>query len=49
VNPENVARMIEAVQQYGELLGGMRNQLIAQGFSIEIAEQMVFEILKKAA
>lgn len=49
MNPENVTKMIEAVQQYGELLGGMRNQLIAQGFSTEIAEQMVFEILKRAA
>lgn len=48
MSPEDISKMIEAVQQYGELLGGMRNQLMAQGFSEEMAEQMVLEILKRA-
>lgn len=44
---EDIAKMMDAVTAYGELLGGMRKQLMAQGFSEEIAEQMVLEILRR--
>jgi len=44
---EDIAKMMDAIQAYGELLGGMKKQLVAQGFSEEIAEQMVLEILRR--
>lgn len=49
MNPEDISKMIDAVTQYSELVGGMKKQLIAQGFSEEIAEQLVLEIVRKAS
>lgn len=46
MNAEQLNQMLEGVQAYGELLGGLRNQLIAQGYSVEMAELMTLEILK---
>ena len=48
MSPEDISKMIDAVTQYGEIMGGMRNQLISQGFSEEMAEQLVLEVIKKA-
>jgi hypothetical protein len=49
MNSEEIARMIDAVTQYGEFMGGLRKQLVAQGFSEEVAEQLVLEAIKKAS
>lgn len=49
MTPDEISRMIEAVTQYGEFMGGLRKQLIAQGFSEEMAEQLVLEALRKAS
>ena len=46
MSPEQLNEMLDAVKAYGELMGGIRNQFIAQGFSPEVAEQMALEILK---
>lgn len=46
MTPNQINEMIDAVKAYGELLGGMRNQFISQGFSEEVADQMVLEILR---
>ena len=48
MSPEDISKMIDAVTQYGEFMGGLRKQLIAQGFSEEIADLLVLEIMKKA-
>ena len=48
MNPDELSKMIDAVTQYGEFMGGMRKQLIAQGFSEDIAEQLVLEMIRKA-
>lgn len=47
MNPEDIAKMMDAVATYGELLGGMKKKFIAEGFSDEAAEALVVEILKK--
>jgi len=47
MKPEEIAKMMDAVTAYGELLGGMKKQFISQGFAEDIAEAMVLEILKK--
>lgn len=47
MNPEDIAKMMDAVQAYGELLGGMKKKFIAEGFSEETAEALVIEILRK--
>lgn len=49
MNSDEISKMIEAVTQYGEFMGGLRKQLIAQGFSEEMAEQLVLEALRKAS
>lgn len=48
MSPDDISKMIDAVSQYGELLSGMKNQLVNQGFSEDIAEQLVLEMIKKA-
>ncbi len=47
MNPEEISKMMEAVQVYGELLGGMKKKFIAEGFSDDTAEALVVEILRK--
>lgn len=49
MTPEDISKMIDAVTQYGELMGGMKKQLMAQGFSEEMAEQLVLEVIRKAS
>lgn len=49
MNSEDISKMMDAVAQYGELMGGMKKQLMAQGFSEEMAEQLVLEVIKKAS
>lgn len=46
MSPEQLNDLFEAVNAYGELMGGLKNQFINQGFSNEMAEQMALEILK---
>jgi hypothetical protein len=48
LNTEQLNLLMDAVSAYGELMGGLRKQFIAQGFSEEIAELMALEVLKKA-
>ena len=47
VNPEDIAKMMDAVAAYGELLGGMKKKFIAEGFADDTAEALVLEILRK--
>ena len=49
MKPTDIANMMDAIQAYGEMLGGMKKQIMSQGFSEEIAEQMVLEILKRSS
>lgn len=48
MNADDIAKMIDAITQYAEFMGGTRKQLIAQGFSEEIADLLVLEMMKKA-
>ncbi len=47
MSPDDIENMMEAVQVYGELLGGMKKKFIAEGFSEESSEALVIEILRK--
>ncbi len=47
MNPEDIAKMMDAVAAYGELLGGMKKKFISEGFSDDTAEALVLEILRK--
>lgn len=47
MTPDETAKMIDAVTAYAELLGGLKNQIIAQGFSEQTAELMALEIIRK--
>lgn len=49
MSPDDISKMIDAVTQYSELMGGMKKQIMAQGFSEEMAEQLVLEIIRKAS
>lgn len=47
MNADDISKMIDAISQYSEMLGGLRKQIMNQGFSEDIADQLVLEILKK--
>ena len=49
MSPDDISKMIDAVTQYSELVGGMKKQFMNQGFSEDIAEQLVLEVIKKAS
>lgn len=46
---DDISKMIDAVTQYSELMGGMKKQFMNQGFSEEIAEQLVLEVIKRSS
>ena len=48
MSPEEISKMLDAVTAYAELAGGMKKQFLAQGFSEEMAEQLVLEVIRKA-
>ncbi len=47
MNSDDIAKMMDAVAAYGELLGGMKKKFISEGFSDDTAEALVLEILRK--
>ena len=47
MDSKDIEKLLEGVQMYGELVGGLKKQFMAQGFSEENSELMVIEILKK--
>jgi len=49
VTADDISKMIDAVTQYSELMGGMKKQFMNQGFSEEIAEQLVLEVIKRSS
>ena len=47
MNPAEVAKMLDVLTAVAESLGGLRKQLIAQGFPADIADQIIVETVKK--
>jgi polyhydroxyalkanoate synthesis regulator phasin len=46
---ENLAKMMDDIAVYGEMMGGLRRQLVEQhGFADDIAQQMILEMLRQA-
>lgn len=37
--------LMDSVEGYSELMGGLRNSFIAKGFTVEVAENMCLAIL----
>ncbi len=46
VEKQNIVNLIDNIAAFSEALGGLRNSLIAQGFSQEVAEAIVFNALQ---
>ena len=46
MSPDEMNELIEKTQILTEALGGLRKQLIAQGFSVEAAEELVVLAVK---
>lgn len=43
---EDITTMFDQISKVTEVFGGMRKQLISQGFSPDIAEQIIVETLR---
>lgn len=43
---EELSSMFNQIANVAEMLGGMRKQLISQGFSPDIAEQIIVETMR---
>lgn len=44
MNPDDISSLMDSMQYIVEALAGFRKQLIDQGFSPEMAEQIVYSI-----
>ena len=44
---DKLAKLIDAITEYAEAVGGLRNQLLEQGFSEEAAEGLIIVMFQQ--